>query len=219
MRGMYHSFGLSYNAYKGLSRWGDPCADYKLLFWLLSDIIQKTSKGDNLDIAIIIGNVCTLFAMLFNSLSATRRTPKGILWMQNVSQGIYLLCGVVLKGYSASVQNAVSILRNIAAIRKIKSKTLEWVFVALGVVLGIVFNNRSWIGLLPVIGNLQYTLAVFRFQNDERKLKLFFLISIAAFIGFNFAIQNYVGVAADSIVMITTVIALLKTSKNVQTNA
>ena len=130
-----------------------------------------------MDKVIIIGNVCTFLAMCFNAFSSTRRSIKGVLWMQSVSQAIYMISGIVLRGYSAAVQNAVSILRNFAAMRNIKSKTVEWTLVILALVLGIAFNNRSWIGLLPVIGNLQYTLAIFRFRYNEQKLKIFFLIN------------------------------------------
>ena len=163
--------------------------------------------------AILIGNLCTFFAMIFNSVSSTRKTAKGVLWMQTVSQGVYLISAVVLRGYSAAVQNAVGIFRNIAAIRNIKSKALEWLLVGLGVILGVVFNNRSWIGLLPVIGNFQYTLAIFRFKDDERKLKFCFLLSVLAFAIFNCAIHNYVGVVSDMFVVITTAIVLLKPQK------
>ena len=130
--------------------------------------------------------------------------------MQSVSQAIYMISGIVLRGYSAAVQNAVSILRNFAAMRNIKSKTVEWTLVILALVLGIAFNNRSWIGLLPVIGNLQYTLAIFRFRYNEQKLKIFFLINSITFVIFNFAIQNYVGVVSDMIVAVTTVVVLIK---------
>ena len=160
--------------------------------------------------AILIGNLCTFFAMIFNSVSSTRKTAKGVLWMQTVSQGVYLISAVVLRGYSAAVQNAVGIFRNIAAIRNIKSKALEWLLVGLGVILGVVFNNRGWIGLLPVIGNFQYTLAIFRFKDDERKLKFCFLLSVLAF---NCDIHNYVGVVSDMFVVITTAIVLLKPQK------
>ena len=163
--------------------------------------------------SVLIGNLCTLMAMGFNALSATRKTPKGMLWMQNMSQLAYLVCAVVLRGYSAAVQNVVGILRNLAAIRNIKSKFVEWGLVILGVVLGIACNNRSWLGLLPVIGNLEYTLGIFRFKDDERKLKVCFLISVLAFVVFNFVIQNYVGVVTDSIVVITTIVALVKSGK------
>ena len=166
-----------------------------------------------MDTAIIIGNLCTLVAMGFNALSSTRKTTKGILWTQNASQGVYAISGIVLGGYSATVQNLVSIVRNFVAMTKLGSKIIEWTLVILGVVVGIAVNNRGWVGLLPVIGNLQYTLAIFKFKNDERKIKLFFLFSVIAFVFFNFAISNYVGVAADSFVIITTSIMLLKDAK------
>ena len=163
--------------------------------------------------SVIIGNLCMLIAMGFNAVSATRKTPKGMLWMQNLSQLAYFGCAVVLRGYSAAVQNVVSILRNLAAIRNVKSKFVEWVLIALGVILGILCNNRGLLGLLPVIGTLEYTLAVFRFKDDERKLKICFLFSLLAFSIFNFVIQNYVGVVTDGVVVVTTIIALAKSNR------
>ena len=162
------------------------------------------------NIALIVGNLCTLLAMGFNALSSTRKTPKGVLLTQNISQGIYGISAIVLGGYSAAVQNVVSIVRNLVATSHKKSKFVEWLLVVLGVVLGIVFNNRSWVGLLPVVGNLQYTLAIFKFKDDERKIKFFFLLSVVAFVIFNFAIRNYVGMVSDMIVIVTTSVMLLK---------
>ena len=50
--------------------------------------------------AVIVGNVCTLFAMAANAFSATRKTAKGVLGVQNISQGIYGVSALVLGGYS-----------------------------------------------------------------------------------------------------------------------
>ena len=161
---------------------------------------------------VIIGNLCTLVAMGFNALSTTRKTTKGVLMTQNAAQAVYAASAIVLGGYSAAVQNVVSIVRNFVATLKNSNKYVEWTLVILGVVLGIWVNNLGWIGLLPVVGTLQYTLAIFRFKDDERKVKISFLISSVSFVVFNFAIQNYVGVAADSFVSITTMIMLLKKS-------
>ena len=166
---------------------------------------------NNLDL--IIGNLCTLLAMGGNAISSTRKTAKGVLMMQTLSQVIYCISGIVLKGYSASVQNVVSILRNIAAIRKINSKVLKWVLVALGLILGIVFNNRGLVGLLPVLGNLQYTLVIFRFPDRQRTLKISFLISVLSFAVFNIVLWNFVGVASDLFVSITTALMLIREKK------
>lgn len=161
-------------------------------------------------VPIIIGNLSTLLAMGANAISATRKSKKNMLRVQNISQVIYCLGSIVLRGYSAAVQNVVSIARNIVAIRNIKSKPLEWILVVLGAVLGVAFNNRGVLGLLPVIGTLQYTLAIFRIKDNERALKISFLISTVAFVAFNISLYNFVGAAADTTVAITTIVALIR---------
>lgn len=159
---------------------------------------------------LIIGNTCSLLAMGTDALSASRKTAKGVLWVQNISQAIYFTGTIVLKGYSGAVQNVMSILRNLLAISGKSSKVLEWGLTVLGVVLGIVFNNIGVMGYLPIIANLQYTLVVFRFKKNERAIKVSFMIAALMFSLFSLAIRNYVGVATNLTVMVTTGIFLLK---------
>jgi hypothetical protein len=162
---------------------------------------------------LIIGNLCSLLAMLTDSISSTRKTSKDVLRVQNISQLIYCIGTVILKGYSGAVQNAVSFLRNLAAIHNVQSKAVQWVLAALGVVLGVAFNNLGLIGLLPVAANLGYTIAVFRFQNNERALKTAFMICVFCFSIFNIALYNVVGVASNTVVAVTAAISLIKTRK------
>ena len=163
--------------------------------------------------AVILGNICSLLAMVTDSISASRKTARGVLLVQNVSQLIYGIGSILLKGYSGAVQNLVSILRNLVAIRNISSAFLEWTLVVLGVVLGIAFNNLGLMGLMPVIANLQYTLAVFRFRDNERALKFSFWIAVGLFTLFNVAIYNVVGVVSNLVVFVTTAVALFRDRK------
>lgn len=165
---------------------------------------------------LVIGNLCNLLAMGANAFSSTRKTAKGVLHAQNFGQLMYFITGIVLRGYSAAVQNAVGILRNLTAIWNIKSKILEWILTAAGVILGVVFNNRGLVGLLPVAANFEYTLAIFRFKDNERAIKIAFLISSVSYVIFNIAIRNYVGAACDLTVVITTAVVLVRGKKNKQ---
>ena len=167
-------------------------------------------------ISVLIGNICSFLAMITDAVSATCKTAKGVLWVQSLSQLIYCIGTTVLKGYSGAVQNAVSILRNFVAIKEVNSKILRWVLVALGVVLGIVFNNRGWMGLLPVLANLQYSLAVFQFRNNGNALKISLAISVFLYAIFNIALLNVVGVCTNLFIMVTTLIVLLRKPKNTE---
>lgn len=164
------------------------------------------------NISLLLGNGCSLLATLSNMFASTRKTARGVLLVQSLGQVFYFLCGLCLKGYSGSVQNAVSIVRNFVAMGKKKSsKWMEWTLIAGGVVLGVVFNNRGLAGWLPIVGNLEYSLAVFRFRDDQRMLKVALIVSLLIFIAFNLVIGNIVGTVADSVVVVTTLADLWRT--------
>lgn len=159
---------------------------------------------------IIVGNICSLLAMGTDSLSSTRKSTRDVLLVQCLSQLIYGIGAVILGGYSAAVQNAVSILRNFTAIRGQTPAAVQWLQVALGVILGLLFNNLGIPGLLPVIANLEYSLAVFRFRDNERALKAAFLISVGLYGIFNLFILNIVGFLTNTAVVVMTAVYLIK---------
>ena len=159
---------------------------------------------------IFLGNLCSLLAMISDSASARCKTTRSMLLVQCISQVIYGVGSVLLKGYSAAVQNAVGIIRNLSAIKERPPKWLEYSLLALGVVLGVCFNNRGLMGWLPILGNLQYSLAVFRFRGNERALKIAFLISAVMFTVFNIVLLNVVGMISNAVIIITTVTSLLQ---------
>ena len=165
---------------------------------------------DNL--SLLLGNGCSLLATLSNMFASTRKTARSVLLVQSVGQAFYFACALFLKAPSGAVQNAVSIVRNLVAMGKKKSsKWVEWALVAAAVVLGVVFNNRGLAGWLPIVGNLEYSLAVFRFRHDQRKLKAALVVSLMIFVVFNLIIGNYVGAVADTVVAATMVADLWRT--------
>ena len=161
-------------------------------------------------ISILIGNACSFFAMISDAVSSSRKNAKSMLLVQIISQVFYGTSAIVLKGYSAAVQNAISILRNLFATREKQWKYTEWILLILGAVLGLIFNNLAWIGLLPIIANLEYALAVIYCKSNEKALKIAFLINACMFLVFNIFIRNYVAVAANCFLIITTFIFIIK---------
>jgi len=163
---------------------------------------------------IILGNLCSILAMGADSFGSTRKKARDVLLFQALGQLIYGIGAFILKGYSAVVQNAVSIVRNLAAMGKKRYLALEWILIILGVVLGLCFNNRGYWGLFPVAANLEYSLAVFRFRDNERALKLAYCVCIVLFGIFNGVILNFVGLIANAVVLTVTLISIVKGGKS-----
>lgn len=93
------------------------------------------------------------------------------------------------------------------------NKYMEWSLVALGVILGICFNNIGFMGLLPVIANLQYAIVMFRLRGNEKILKISFMLNAVMFAAFNGALLNVVGVVTNSIVAVTTAASLIRDAR------
>lgn len=94
-------------------------------------------------ISIILGNISYLFGMLADSFSSTRKTAKGVLYFLALGQFFYCVSSIFLKGYSAAVQSAVSVVRNLAATNKEVSKIFECVLIGLGVTIAGVFGSKA----------------------------------------------------------------------------
>lgn len=152
--------------------------------------------------------------MVTDVISSRQKTAKGVLMVQNVSQLIYCVGTVVLKGYSGAVQNLISILRNLMAMGQKQNRALEWVLVILGVVLGVWCNNLGLMGYLPIAANLQYTLAIFRFRENERVLKASLAVSALLFTVFSLVILNYVGVCTNLVIAVSAILALCRKNES-----
>ena len=162
---------------------------------------------------IIVGNACSLAAMVTDSISGTRKRRSQILGIQIISQVFYAAGSMILKGYSSTAQNFVAILRNLAGMKNIKSRIVEWGLISLGVVLGIVFNNRGLLGWLPIVANFIYSVAIFQFKDNEKGLKIVFIINLLMYTVFSAVIQNYVGAVANTVVAIITAVSMLKAAR------
>ena len=162
---------------------------------------------------IIIGNICSLCAMITDSISGTRRKHSEIMGIQIISQFFYAAGYTVLRGYSGVAQNIVAVLRNLAAMKNVKNKAIEWTLIGLGVVLGIWFNNRGLLGWLPIVANFEYSVSVFRFRDNEKALKYAFIINMVMFCVFNVIIYNFIGAASTLFVAGTTAVSLYREAR------
>lgn len=160
--------------------------------------------------AIILGNLFSLCAMISDSVSGTRKKHSEIMAVQIVSQFFYAASSIALKGYSSTAQNVVAVFRNLAAMKNIKSRALEWALILAGVVLGVLFNNRGLLGWLPILANLEYSVSVFKLKDNEKALKLAFIVNMVMYAVFSAAIRNYVGVLSCTVIAITTAVSLFK---------
>ena len=159
---------------------------------------------------LIIGNIFCLFSMVTDSISAKKNTTKEILFYQSLSQVIYCTSSIILGGYSAAVQNVVTIIRNIIASQDKSNNLVEIILIILGIVLGFAFNTLGFIGFLPVFASAQYAIIIYFYKKNERFIKCSFAICCLCYTIFNFFVYNIVGGFTNFFVFLVAVHELLK---------
>ena len=142
---------------------------------------------------VLISNLLSLVAQLLTINISLSENKIKILYMQFISMGFFALSSLLLKGYSAVVVDCVGIIRNIVVLKELNNRYVEYAFIVITIVLGILFNNMGFWGLLPLMANLLQTYAVMKKDLSMSSLKLLFGISFACWSLYDYLINNYVG--------------------------
>lgn len=162
---------------------------------------------------IIIGNVIALVASVFMVIAGMLNDRKKILIIQTIQMGLFILSNIVLKGYTAVVVNAISIVRNLFAYKDKLSDKVTYILLGLTIIFTLIFNNNSFIGLLPLVGTIVFTLNIN--NKNITKLKLALSFNMLLWLIFDLYIKSFSSALFDFLSMAAGLITVyqIKTNK------
>ena len=143
-----------------------------------------------LEILFIIGEISSFLAATCLAKSTFGRTKKDIVKWQVVEQTFCLISNLSLGGYSGVIVNIVSLVRNILSIKGKFKKNLVLPFLLIIIIFGIIFNNHGWIGLIPLIATIEYTI-VLGFYKKSQNVRLALAINSTLWAIYDFVIMSY----------------------------
>ena len=159
---------------------------------------------------IIIGNIISLFGSGGILISTAVKNKKNILKVQTAASFFLLASDIVLRGYSGAVQDLICIVRNLTVILGKKSKILNFFFIISGVALGVIFNNKGWLGLLPILANLQFSCIVLYPKADDIMLKASIFASNVCWAIYSLCILNYVNMVVNILICISAAVFVIR---------
>lgn len=162
---------------------------------------------------IIIGNIIALVASIFMVIAGMLNDRKKILIVQTIQMGLFIVSNIVLKGYTAVVVNAISIIRNLFAYKDKLSDKVTYILLGLTIIFTLIFNNNSFIGLLPLIGTIVFTLNIN--NKNITKLKLALSFNMFLWLIFDLYIKSFSSALFDFLSMAAGLITVyqIKTNK------
>lgn len=169
-----------------------------------------------LSTVVIIGNIIAFIASIFMVVAGLLKDRKQILVVQTIQMALFIASNVVLKGYTAVVINAISIIRNLFAYKDKLSNTVSYILLALTAIFTFIFNNHFIIGLLPLVGTIVFTLNL----NNKNiiKLKLALSFSMLMWLIFDIYIQSYSSALFDFLSMAAGILTIYQIKTNKEKN-
>ncbi|MCI1959714.1 MAG: YgjV family protein [Clostridia bacterium] len=106
---------------------------------------------------LIIGNILSFIAALFTLASCWTKKRDNVFYFQFVECSVLAVASYFFGAYAGITTLAISAVRNLTVAREKYTFPVMIVFTALVVIAGVAANNRGFIGLIPVIATVQYT--------------------------------------------------------------
>lgn len=144
-----------------------------------------------METTIIIGNLLALAAALLAILSGMVKSRKKSVLLQFLHEFCCASGDLVLGGYSGAIVDGVDAVRDVLSYRNKLSQNLKFVLIFIASALIFYFNDMGWLGLLPLIATVFYTLTI-NIQ-DPVKYKLCLMVTWVLSLIYNLAISSFVG--------------------------
>lgn len=162
---------------------------------------------------LILGNIFSLLASLCTAISVIKKSKADFMYYQVGNTIFAILTNLVLLSYSGVTTNTVSLFRNVLAYKKKLSLFITLIILIISVTLGLIFNNRGIIGLLPVFSSAVYTLCVYLTKN-EQQLRYALIIDLSMWATYYLYIQAYPSVITYAILNVWTAIQIYRNRKS-----
>lgn len=158
-----------------------------------------------------IANGISTLASLFMIASCITKHRERVFHLQFIQCILLSISSYFLSSYSGIAANLVSGFRNLAVAKGYFSKRMMIFFLVISLGLGLAVNNRGWIGLLPMIANLQFALCSYA-CTSLKGTKLSIWVNVVIWILYSFLVMDIATGISDTIVLIINTITIIRIS-------
>lgn len=166
---------------------------------------------------IIIANIIAFIASLLMVYTGIMKKKSAILFVQTIQMALFVLSNLILGGITGAIINAINCIRNILCYKDKLGKFSKALIIIASVVISLAFNNLGFIGLLPIIATVVFTL--FMDVKDIIKFKYLTIFIIILWATYDIFIKSYSSAIFDLITIIANMASIIKIhfSNKVQT--
>lgn len=164
----------------------------------------------------MLGQITSIIGMILTIVSFQMKTRKQIILFQTVGSVFFLLSYFLLSSWSAVYLNIVFLTRNVVFYFSKEKKWAQhkaWLIVLLcAVVAAGCIGFHSWLDVLPIIGSVFGTVAMY--MKNENMLRLLKLGDSPCWLIYNCTIPSTGGIICEVFNMASIIIGLVRYKKD-----
>ena len=158
---------------------------------------------------IVLGNLFSLFAFCLIFYEAASKDKKKILKLQIIDALLFVISNIFLNAISGSVINFISSIRSYFGYKGNLKTFGKTNIVLLTIVAGVIFRDKEWYGILPVIASSSYATVVL-FSQNIKIIKVAFIFNSLLWIVYSFMTLNFVNGTFSIFIVIINAISLIQ---------
>lgn len=163
----------------------------------------------------ILGQIISVIGMVLTIISFQMKTRKQILIMQTAGSAFFLLSYLLLGSWTGVCLNVVFLIRNIVFYfgrdQKWAGSKLWLPVLLVAVVAAGAMGYHSWLDVLPIIGSIFGTFALY--MKDENKLRLLKLGDSPCWLIYNCTVPSTGGIICEVFNIISIIVGLIRYRK------
>lgn len=157
-------------------------------------------------VQLLIANILSLISTVVLVVSLFVKSKEKMLLLQAGNCILGAFSNILASSYAGACSSIISFFRN-AYLSQRTSLIATIVFSVLYVVLGVLTNIRGFIGLLPVLASVEYTLFV-HFAKTAQVLRYGALINLLLWAIHDICIGLYGALISDIVLIVITIISI-----------
>lgn len=157
---------------------------------------------------IIIANIIALIASLLMVYTGIIKRKERIVIVQTIQIGLSVLSNIILGGITGAIINAISCVRNILCYKDKLGKLAKTLIIVSSIVLSLMFNNLGFIGILPIISAVVYTL--FMDTKDIIKFKYLTIFIMFLWGTYDLYVKSYSSAVFDFMTIFANIFSIIK---------
>lgn len=154
-----------------------------------------------------IGLVFSSIGAICLAISTFNPSKKHMLLWQVSDYVFTLIANLLLGGLTGALTIAVSIVRNTLAITKRDNRLTTLILVILQIVLGYYFNRLGYIGFLPIVASVSYTIAI-QMTSSTQILRFVIIENMLLWFVYDVTIRAYPAAIMDIVITLLSAVSI-----------